>query len=138
MLTLIGPGGTGKTRLSVQAASAMLDQYPDGVWFVELAPILDPLLVPRTTAIAIGLRDEPQRPVIDVVRLFREKCSSSSITASISWMPARGWQTASARRSNICILASSRGRGIGGVSYRVPHWITRSIPSSACRIIQSI
>src|ERR1044071_4867588 len=67
LLTLIGPGGTGKTRLSIQAASEMLHQYPDGVWFVELAPIFDPLLVPRTTAIAIGLRDEPQRPVTDML-----------------------------------------------------------------------
>ena len=44
------------------------------MWLVELAPILDPLLVPRTTAIAIGLRDEPQRPVIDMLSDYlREK-----------------------------------------------------------------
>jgi len=67
MLTLIGPGGTGKTRLSIQAANDVLSQYPDGVWMVDLAPILDPLLVPRTTAITIGLRNEPQRPVIDML-----------------------------------------------------------------------
>jgi len=67
LLTLIGPGGTGKTRLSIQVANELLDQYPDGAWFVELAPISDPLLLPRTTAIAIGLRDEPQRPVIDML-----------------------------------------------------------------------
>ena len=67
MVTLIGPGGTGKTRLSIQVANELLDQYPDGAWFVELAPISDPLLLPRTTAIAIGLRDEPQRPVIDML-----------------------------------------------------------------------
>lgn len=67
MVTLIGPGGTGKTRLSIQVGSKLLNQYPDGVWLVELAPILDPLLVPRTTAIAIGLRDEPQRPVVDML-----------------------------------------------------------------------
>jgi len=67
MLTLIGPGGTGKTRLSIQVANKLLDQYPDGVWIVELAPTLDPLLIPRTTAIAIGLRDEPHRPVIDML-----------------------------------------------------------------------
>jgi len=67
LLTLIGPGGTGKTRLSIQIAGELLDQYPDGAWFVEFAPISDPLLIPRTTAIAIGLRDEPQRPVIDML-----------------------------------------------------------------------
>ena len=67
LLTLIGPGGIGKTRLSIQVANELLDQYPDGAWFVELAPISDPLLLPRATAIAIGLRDEPQRPVIDML-----------------------------------------------------------------------
>ena len=69
MVTLIGPGGTGKTRLSMQVASEVVDQYPDGVWLVELAPILDALLIPRTIASAIGLRDEPQRPVIDMLLL---------------------------------------------------------------------
>jgi hypothetical protein len=74
LLTLVGSGGTGKTRLSLEAASEVLDQYPDGVWFVELAPILDPLLVPRATAIAMGLRDEPHQPAIDILcDYLREK-----------------------------------------------------------------
>jgi predicted ATPase len=67
LVTLTGLGGIGKTRLSIQAARESLTHYPDGVWLVEFAPILDPLLVPRTTAITIGLRDEPQRPVIDML-----------------------------------------------------------------------
>ena len=67
LLTLVGPGGTGKTRLSIQVANELLDLYHDGAWFVDFAPISDPLLLPRTTAIAIGLRDEPQRPVIDML-----------------------------------------------------------------------
>ncbi|MBI3163886.1 MAG: protein kinase, partial [Chloroflexi bacterium] len=74
MLTLMGPGGTGKTRLLLQTARDVYDAYPDGAWLVELAPILDPLLVPRTVAIAVGLRDEPQRPVIDMLcDYLREK-----------------------------------------------------------------
>ena len=67
LVTLVGPGGVGKTRLSLQAAQQILDQYPDGVWLVGLAPIVDSLLVPRITAIALGLRDEPQRPVVDML-----------------------------------------------------------------------
>ena len=67
LVTLTGPGGTGKTRLSIRVANEVLDRFPDGVWIVELAPILDPMLIPRTTAIAIGLRDEPHRPVIDML-----------------------------------------------------------------------
>jgi len=74
LVTLIGPGGTGKTRLSIEVANELLAQYADGVWMVELAPILDPLLISRTIAIAIGLRDEPHRPVIDVLcDYLREK-----------------------------------------------------------------
>jgi predicted ATPase/transcriptional regulator with XRE-family HTH domain len=67
LVTLTGPGGIGKTRLSIKAGEACLRDFADGVWIVELAPILDSLLIPRTTAIAIGLRDEPQRPVIDML-----------------------------------------------------------------------
>ena len=74
LVTLTGPGGVGKTRLSTKMGEQVLGDYPDGVWLVELAPILDHLLVPRTTAIAIGLRDEPQRPVIDMLSDYlREK-----------------------------------------------------------------
>ena len=67
LVTLIGSGGTGKTRLSIQVANELLDKYRHGVWIVELAPILDPLLIPRITALAIGLRGEPRHPVVDML-----------------------------------------------------------------------
>jgi predicted ATPase/class 3 adenylate cyclase len=56
LVTLTGPGGTGKTRLSLQVAADMLDQFHDGVWFIELAPITDPDLIPQTTLAAVGLQ----------------------------------------------------------------------------------
>ncbi|MBA3552535.1 MAG: tetratricopeptide repeat protein [Actinobacteria bacterium] len=55
LLTLTGPGGTGKTRLSLQLAAAASDQFPHGVFFVTLAPIFDPALVPSTIAQTLGL-----------------------------------------------------------------------------------
>jgi len=67
LTTLVGPGGVGKTRLSLKIGEQVLGDYAHGVWFVELAPIADPLLVPHAISIAIGLRDEPQRQVIDML-----------------------------------------------------------------------
>jgi predicted ATPase/DNA-binding XRE family transcriptional regulator len=74
LVTLTGPGGVGKTRLSLRVGEEVLGNYPDGVWMVEFAPVLDLLLVPRVTAIAIGLHEEPQRPIMDMVAAYlREK-----------------------------------------------------------------
>ena len=58
LTTLTGPGGTGKTRLSLQVAADLLDSFSDGVWFVELAPLADPALVTQTVIAALGLRQE--------------------------------------------------------------------------------
>ena len=57
LLTLTGPGGTGKTRLAAQAAGLAEDGYPDGVWWVPLAPLRDPRLVLETAAQAVGSKN---------------------------------------------------------------------------------
>jgi predicted ATPase/DNA-binding SARP family transcriptional activator len=56
LVTLIGPGGIGKTRLAVEVARMLLPAYPDGAWVAELAPLTDPALVPVTVALALGLK----------------------------------------------------------------------------------
>src|SRR4030095_8153114 len=63
LLTLTGPGGTGKTRLALQASAAALEAYPGGVWLVELAALADAALVPQAVAAAVGVREEPGRPL---------------------------------------------------------------------------
>lgn len=58
LLTLIGVGGAGKTRLALQFAEKCLDAFPDGVWFIELARLNDAALIPQLIASALGVRDE--------------------------------------------------------------------------------
>jgi predicted ATPase len=58
LLTLSGPGGTGKTRLALQAAAAAADGYPDGIWWVPLAPLNDPALVLPTAGEVLGAKGE--------------------------------------------------------------------------------
>jgi predicted ATPase/class 3 adenylate cyclase len=58
LLTVTGPGGSGKTRLSLEAAGGLLDAYPAGVWMLELAPVADPALVTQVLATALGVREE--------------------------------------------------------------------------------
>jgi len=64
LLTLLGMGGLGKTRLALRIGADALDDFPDGVWFVDLAPIRDPSLVPVETAKVLGLREEPGSPLV--------------------------------------------------------------------------
>jgi len=70
LLTLTGPGGTGKTRLSQEAAAEMLDIFPDGVFFIPLAPISDPELVPTTIARTIGVREGGGLPPLENLKSF--------------------------------------------------------------------
>jgi len=65
LLTLTGPGGSGKTRLCIALAAEVAAEYPDGVFFVPLAPIRDPGLVPSTIAQGIGLQDARDRPLME-------------------------------------------------------------------------
>ena len=65
LLTLTGPGGIGKTRLSWQVAAAAADDFPDGVWFVPLEPVRERELVAPTIARVIGVTDKANRPVLD-------------------------------------------------------------------------
>jgi len=65
LITLLGPGGVGKTRLSLQAGADELDNFPDGVWWIPLASLTDPQLVLEAIASAMPLRLAPDTPLAD-------------------------------------------------------------------------
>jgi predicted ATPase/class 3 adenylate cyclase len=64
LLTLTGPGGTGKTRLSLQVAAELVERFPDGVWFVPLASVTDPGRVPSEIAETLDIRDSPHEALV--------------------------------------------------------------------------
>ncbi len=70
LLTLTGPPGTGKTRLALEVASRVTSRFPDGVCFVELAPIRDPQLLSSTIAKALGIREISGQPLLNAVKKY--------------------------------------------------------------------
>jgi predicted ATPase/class 3 adenylate cyclase/DNA-binding CsgD family transcriptional regulator len=70
LVTLTGAGGVGKTRLAIEAADQLASDYADGVWYVDLAPITDPDVVPVAVARALGLPDQPGRSTMDTLLRF--------------------------------------------------------------------
>ena len=74
LVTLTGSGGTGKTRLSLQVAADLLEKFDHGVWFVELAPLTDPDLIPPTILSTAGIQEQPGKTPLDVLKeYFHEK-----------------------------------------------------------------
>jgi predicted ATPase/class 3 adenylate cyclase len=67
LLTVTGTGGNGKTRLSLEVAAGLLDEYPGGVWLLELASVADPVLVPQILATTVGVREEAGRPLLSTL-----------------------------------------------------------------------
>jgi predicted ATPase/DNA-binding CsgD family transcriptional regulator/DNA-binding XRE family transcriptional regulator len=74
LLTLTGVGGCGKTRLALELSRAVLDHYPDGVWLVDLGPLVDATLVPQTVAAVLNMRETPGQPIAGaLVTALRER-----------------------------------------------------------------
>jgi predicted ATPase/class 3 adenylate cyclase len=74
LVTLTGPGGTGKTRLGLQLSAELCDEFPDGVYFIPLTPITEPELVISTIAQTIGVQDQGERSVlVSLVEFLRTK-----------------------------------------------------------------
>jgi predicted ATPase len=125
LVTLTGSGGAGKSRLSLQVGMECLNQFPDGVWLVELAPVTDQALVPQTLLATFNLREDrhrsPQAVLVDFLRaktllLVLDNCehlieACAQISDSLLQACAK-----------LRILASSReALGLTGeFAYRVP------------------
>jgi len=125
LLTLIGAGGCGKTRLALQVAAAALDQYPDGVWFVELAPLSDPTLIVQAVAKALAVQEQAGK---DLAETLVERLASRQPLLLLDNAEhlldacARLAEFLLRRCSRLVVLATSRERlGIDGeLTYRVP------------------
>ncbi len=125
LLTLTGVGGCGKTRLALQVASDVIEDYPDGVWLVELALVSDPALVPKSAAQALGIREVAGQTLLEAliahlrskqVLLVLDNCEHLlSACAQLSDALLRACP-------NVRILASSREElGVAGeFTYLVP------------------
>jgi predicted ATPase/class 3 adenylate cyclase len=67
LVTLVGAGGSGKTRLAIQASAEILDQFPHGAWFVDLAPLSDPSFLAQSVAAVLSLHEEAGIPILAVL-----------------------------------------------------------------------
>ena len=111
LLTLVGMGGLGKTRLSLQAAAELIHNFPDGVWFLDLAPISDPALVVSEAAQVLGVREEPDRPLLQTVSAHLRNRRALLIFDNCEHVIDASAQMASAilkAAPQVRILASSR------------------------------
>jgi predicted ATPase len=70
LVTVLGPGGVGKTRIALAAAATAVDSYPDGVWIVELSGLRDSALLAHTVATALGLVEQDIRPQLDTLLAY--------------------------------------------------------------------
>ncbi len=141
LLTLTGAGGSGKTRLSLQVAVEILEDYPDGVWQVELAALSDPALVPQTVASVMGIKERIGHSLTETLAEYlRGKKTLILLDNCEHLLDACGKLAATLLRicPNLRILATSREAlgTTGEQAYRIP---SLSLPDPAqTATVQSI
>ncbi|MCW3096940.1 MAG: hypothetical protein JWL77_2558 [Chthonomonadaceae bacterium] len=125
LVTLVGTGGIGKTRLSIAVAEAALPRFEQGVWFVDLAALTDAARVPHVTARALGITEEGDRPVMEILTEALESRSLLLVLDNCEHL-ADACATLAGSLLSACpalsILASSRQalNVMGEQVYRVP------------------
>ena len=118
LITLVGPGGVGKTRLALQAGADLLDNYPEGVWVIQLAALTDPELLPSEAAAVLNVRVSSDRSLTDsIVYALKPKRSLLILDNCEHIVAAAAAFVGAVSRGcpNVHILATSReGLGIEG------------------------
>ena len=125
LVTLTGAGGAGKTRLAVEIAARIAPEFGDGVWYVDLAPVIHPGVVPVTVARALGLPDQPGRSTMDtLLRFVRDRQMLVVLDNCEHLLDASAELVAAllGAAPRLTLLATSREPiGVAGeVSWRVP------------------
>ena len=90
LVTLTGVGGVGKTRLATEVAARLADEFPDGVWFFELAAVTDPAAVPDAVAAVLGITQQPGKSVSESVATALEGRVSAAGVRQLRARPRRG------------------------------------------------
>jgi predicted ATPase/class 3 adenylate cyclase len=125
ILTLTGPGGSGKTRLALGLGRAVLDRFPHGVWFVDLAGLTQPHLVETTIAAALSVRESAEKPIGDVLHEhLRERSLLLLLDNLEQLLPPAAQAVALLVRlaPKLCVIVTSREllRIAGERGYAVP------------------
>jgi predicted ATPase/class 3 adenylate cyclase len=125
LVTLIGSGGTGKTRLSLQVAVEVLEKFDHGVWFVELAALSDPNQIPQTILSALDISEQAGNPSIEILSEYLYEKNALIVLDNCEHLieaSAKVVNTLLNAAAGLKILASSReALGVNGeVSYPVP------------------
>jgi non-specific serine/threonine protein kinase len=139
VVTLLGFGGSGKTRLAIQAAKEIQHEFKDGVWLAEFEALSDPALVPQQVASAIGVKEEPGVPITDTIAANLQGKKSLLVLDNCEQVApavARLLAILLSRAADVRVLATSREPIAAGeeVLWRIP---TLSVPDPRTSAITS-
>jgi non-specific serine/threonine protein kinase len=138
LLTLTGAGGSGKTRLAIELATMVVDEFPDGVHFVALAAIRDPALVPSSIAQQLGLQDSRDMPLLEHLAGFLRERRVLLVLDNFEQLPDAGPIVAGLLGETIelrIVITSRAPLRISGeqefpvAPLRVPDLVVETVPS---------
>ena len=131
LMTLTGVGGVGKTRLALEVAARLVDEFPDGVWFFELAAVTDPAAIPDAVAAVLGITQQPGKTVSESVAAALEGRVRLLVIDNCEHVldaAADLIEAILAHSATVRILATSR-EGLGVPDEQV--WPVRSLDAAA-------